>query len=64
MGYANFALDVYFRKIHVVSKWQRMSLWIAWHKPKTTEKSQGFLFSLQHIWNGGKKTVQLKNKRF
>lgn len=51
MGYANFALDMYFRKTDVLAKGQGMSVCIAWHKLKIIE-NLSVLLSLQRIWNG------------
>ena len=54
MGYANFALDMYFRKTDVLSKGQSMSVCIAWHKLKIIEKSQCFTFPTEDLeWGEG-----------
>lgn len=66
MGYANFALDMYFRKTDVLSKGQSMSVCIAWHKLKIIEKSQCFTLPTEDLeWGEGVQgRAQLKNKRF
>lgn len=58
MGYANFALDIYFRKTDILYKGQSMSVCLAWHKLKTIEKSQCFTFPTEDLewgWGDGEK---------
>lgn len=60
MGYANFALDIYFRKTDILYK-EIVCQYAHTSKLKTIEKSQ-FYFPYRRIWNGdggmGKSTVE------